>query len=299
MEILTLNRVLPVAEKGHFALGSFAPRYTAMIRAVLRAGQKASSPLIVQVSQRELSRYGISPAEFADEFYAGVKDEKISVPLVLHLDHTKDFAVIEEAIAAKFTSVMIDASDKPLAENIAISRAAADYAHGHRVSIEAELGHIGRADAEATNDVDDEKNYTDPEEARRFAAETRVDALAVSVGTAHGVYMTMRPKIDYERLKAIRALTPVHLVLHGGSGVPAEMMKKAFDLPDGGISKVNIATDLELAMLQALGLPKWIPNAECKTMSRGEIELGRAAMEQTVIEKMTDYVMSRGRARNF
>ncbi len=299
MEILTLNRVLPVAEKGHYAIGSFAPRYTAMIRAVLRAGQKASSPLIVQISQRELSRYGISPAELSDEFYAGVKDEKITVPLVLHLDHTKDFSVIQEAIAAKFTSVMIDASDKPLDENISITRGAAEYAHGHRVSIEAELGRIGRADAEVTEDADDEKGYTDPQEAKRFVRETRVDALAVSVGTAHGVYLTVQPRVDLERLKAIRTLTPVHLVLHGGSGVPAEMMKKAFQLPQGGVSKVNIATDLELAMLQALGLPKWISNAECKQLSRGEIEHGRAAVERTVIGKMTDYVMSRGRASDF
>ncbi len=297
MQMYTLNQVLPVAERGHYAIGSFAPRYTAMIQAVLRAGQKAASPLIVQISQRELNRYGIPPAEFADEFYAGVRDEKVTVPLVLHLDHTKDMAVIEDAIAAKFTSVMIDASDKALDENIAISKAAAEYAHGHRVSIEAELGRIGRADSEAPNDVDDEKAYTDPREAKRFVDETRVDALAVSVGTAHGVYITKQPKVDYERLKAIRALTPVHLVLHGGSGVPAEMMRKAFQLPNGGVSKVNIATDLELAMLQALGLPKWIPNAECDKLSSEEIERGRAAVERTVIDKITDYVTSQGRAR--
>jgi ketose-bisphosphate aldolase len=298
MQIYTLNQVLPVAERGHYAIGSFAPRYTAMIRAVLRAGQKSASPLIVQISQRELNRYGIAPAEFADEFYAGVKDAKINVPLVLHLDHTKDFSVIEEAIESKFTSVMIDASDKPLDENIAISKAAAEYAHGHKVSIEAELGRIGRADSGPSDDTDEEKNYTDPQEAKRFVMETRVDTLAVSVGTAHGVYMTKQPKVDYERLKAIRALTPVHLVLHGGSGVPADMMKKAFQLPNG-VSKVNIATDLELAMLQALGLPKWITNEESKRLSHGEIELGRAAVERTVIEKITDYVMSLGKAREF
>ncbi len=299
MQIYTLNRVLQMAERGHYAVGSFAPRYTAMIRAVLRGGQKAASPLIVQISHRELARYGITPAEFADEFYAGVKDEKSTVPLVLHLDHTKEFSAIQEAIEAKFTSVMIDASDQPLEENIAISKAAAEYAHGHGVSIEAELGRIGRADSEATNDIDDEKAYTDPRQAKRFVDETRVDALAVSVGTAHGVYMTKQPQVDYERLKAIRALTPVHLVLHGGSGVPAEMMRRSFQLPGGGVCKVNIATDLELAMLQALGLAKWIPNAECKQLSPKEIERGRAAVEKTVVEKITDYVTSQGRAREF
>ncbi len=261
--VITLKKGLEQAESAGYALGSFfSPRYTPMIAAVLRAGHKTQSPLIVQISSKELVRYGITPKEFADEFYSCIKSERITVPVVLHLDHTKEMAVIRDAIAAGFTSVMIDASEREFAENVAISKEAAEYAHAQGVSVEAELGMIGTTDFVETDK--DEELYTNPAEAERFVVETKVDALAVSCGTAHGVYMVKQPKIDYGRLSAIRSLTPVHLVLHGGSGVPAEMMAKAITLPGGGVSKVNIATDLELAFLGALGREERMTNEECK-----------------------------------
>jgi fructose-bisphosphate aldolase class II len=295
--VLTLKQALAVAERGGYAIGSFSPRYTPMIRPVLRAGQRTQSPLIVQISNNELKRYTITPEEFAEEFYAAVRDEGISVPLVLHLDHTKDVAVIQAAIAAGFTSVMIDASEKPLDENIAISREVAAYAHARGASVEAELGMIGTTDFVETDR--DEELYTDPQEAERFVRETEVDALAVSVGTAHGVYMVRQPKVDYARLKAIRALTPVHLVLHGGSGVPSEMMAGAIRLPGGGVSKVNIATDLEVALLEALGRTERMTNAECKALPSAELERGRAAVERTVVDKIEHFLSSAGRAADF
>ncbi len=295
--VWTLKRALAAAEKVGCALGSFSPRYTPMIAAVLRGGQQTQSPLIVQISQRELARYEITPQEFADEFYAQLEAQHITVPLVLHLDHTKEFTVIEQAIAAGFTSVMIDASEKPFAENAATSKEVVEYAHAHGVSVEAELGMIGTTDFVETEK--DEELYTDPDEARRFVEETTVDALAVSVGTAHGVYLVRQPKIDYERLKAIRALTPVHLVLHGGSGVPAEMMSKAIRLSGGGVSKVNIATDLELSLLEVLGRQERMTNAECKNLSPEDLAKGRAAVEATVTDKITNFLGSYGRAAEF
>jgi ketose-bisphosphate aldolase len=295
--VWTLKRALAAAEKVGCALGSFSPRYTPMIAPVLAAGQKNQSPLIVQVSQRELARYGVDPHEFADEFYAQVEGQKITVPVVLHLDHTKDFEVIEQAIAAGFTSVMIDASEKPFDENVAISKRVSDYAHKFGVSVEAELGMIGTTDFVETEN--DEELYTNPDEAQRFVEETKVDALAVSVGTAHGVYEVRQPKIDYARLKAIRALTPVHLVLHGGSGVPAEMMSKAIKLEGGGVSKVNIATDLELAFLEALGRKERMSNAECKALTAEDLAKGRAAVEATVSDKMKHFLDSYNRAGDF
>src|SRR5438128_10113244 len=111
--IVSLNPVLAAAERGEYAVGSFSPRTTPMIQSVLRAGQSLHSPMIVQISQKELDRYGLTPAQFADEFYAQVADLAVVEPVVLHLDHTKKFEVIEQAIAAGFTSVMIDASEKP------------------------------------------------------------------------------------------------------------------------------------------------------------------------------------------
>jgi ketose-bisphosphate aldolase len=295
--VWTLKRALVLAEKTGCALGSFSPRYTPMIVPVLRAGQKSQSPLIVQISQKELARYTITPAEFADEFYRQVRDLGVTVPVVLHLDHTKEFAVIEDAIAAGFTSVMIDASEKPFAENVATSKTVVEYAHARGVSVEAELGMIGTTDFVETDK--DEELYTDPDEAQRFVAATGVDALAVSVGTAHGVYVVRQPKIDYERLKAIRARTPVHLVLHGGSGVPTEMVQNAIHLPDGGVSKVNIATDLEVALLNALGRAERMTNAECKSLVPADLERGRAAVEATVADKITHFLGSQGRAADF
>ena len=256
----TLSQVLSTAERGGYAVGSFSPRTTAMIQPVLCAGQAALSPLIVQISQRELTRYQITPSRFAEEFFAQVEEQHITVPVVLHLDHTKEMSVIQDAIIAGFTSVMIDASEKPLDENISITRQVVDYAHARNISVEAELGRIGTTDFVETES--DEELYTKPEEAERFVRETGVDALAVSVGTAHGVYTVRQPKIDMPRLRAIRALTSVHLVLHGGSGVPAELMQAAVQLEGGGVSKVNIATDLELAALGALGRDHYLTDAE-------------------------------------
>ncbi|QHW35262.1 class II fructose-bisphosphate aldolase [Paenibacillus rhizovicinus] len=286
-----------MAEKGKYAIGSFSPRYTPVIQAVLRAAQQAQSPFICQISQKELERYGITPKEFADEFYACLKSEQITVPAVLHLDHTKTFSVIREAIEAGFTSVMIDASEKPFEENIRISKEAADFAHANGVSAEAELGMIGTTDYIETDN--DEELYTDPQEAKRFVEETGVDSLAVSVGTAHGVYMVKEPKIDFARLEAIRELTPVHLVLHGGSGVPAWMIEKAIQLPKGGVSKVNIATDLELSLLEALGRTERMTNAELKALSPEELNVGLAAVEATVLDKISNFLGSKDRAADF
>ncbi|SFI74176.1 fructose-bisphosphate aldolase, class II [Paenibacillus sp. UNC496MF] len=295
--VITLKRALEFAEAGRFAIGSFSPRYTPMIAAVLQAGQEANSPLIVQISHKELIRYGITPAEFGEEFYCQLGELNITVPVVLHLDHTKELAAIAEAIDAGFTSVMIDASEKPFDGNVKDSKEVVDYAHAKGVSVEAELGMIGTTDFVETDK--DEELYTDPREAAEFVRLTGVDALAVSCGTAHGVYNVKQPKIDYDRLSAIRALTPVHLVLHGGSGVPAEMMQHAFRLPGGGVSKVNIATDLELSLLAALGREERMSNVECKSLSPERLAVGRGAVKGTVIDKMQNFVCSAGRADRF
>ncbi len=292
--VTNLNALLAAAERGGYAVGSFSPRYCAMILPVLRAGQSMRSPLIVQISQKELERYQISPAQFAGEFYTRVRELGVTIPVALHLDHTRDFSVIEAAIAAGFTSVMIDASEKPLEENITASRAVVEVAHARGVSVEAELGRITTTDyVESDND---EELYTNPAEAGRFVHETGVDALAVSVGTAHGVYVVRQPKIDYDRLRAIRARTPVHLVLHGGSGVPADMMFAAISLPGGGVSKVNIATDLELAALAALNREDRLTDAQMSALPADALALAREAVERVVKDKIQNFVKSAGRA---
>lgn len=295
--VITLKHALEQAEKHGYANGSFSPRYTAMIAPVLRAGERTHSPLIVQISEKELNRYVITPREFADEFYRQLDLQRITVPVVLHLDHTKGLPTIAAAIEAGFTSVMIDASELPLADNIAATRSVVEYAHARGVSVEAELGMIGTTDFIETDK--DEEKYTDPGEAEQFVRETGVDALAVSCGTAHGVYVVRQPKIDLPRLAAIRSLTPVHLVLHGGSGIPEDMMRSAIRLPGGGVSKVNIATDLELALLTALGREERMTNAECSALPGDRLEIGRQAVENTVAEKIERFLGSGGFARGY
>lgn len=293
--VLTLCEVLGAAQRGGYAVGAFAARYTPMILPILRGARQTASPAILQISQKELVRATIAPAAVAEEFYRAVRDEGITVPLVLHLDHTRDLTTIREAIAAGFTSVMIDASEKPLEENIATSREVVGYAHEQGVSVEAELGRIGTTDFVETDR--DEELYTDPDEAARFVRETGVDALAVSVGTAHGVYTVRRPRIDRTRLEAIRARIPTPLVLHGGSGVPAAMMAGAIAIAGGGVSKVNIATDLELAFLGALGREQRFSDADARALSPAELEPARAAVQRTVEEKIETFLGSAGRER--
>jgi ketose-bisphosphate aldolase len=288
--IIPLKQILAPAQKAGFAVGAFSPRYTAMIRAVLRAAEHLQSPAIVQIAQVELRWYQLTLREFAHAFWQHVEELQPTVPIGLHLDHTQDIELIQEAIALGFTSVMIDASHQPLEGNIATTQQVVTYAHRNGVSVEAELGKIGTADFMESDT--DEEMYTDPQEAATFVAQTGVDALAVSVGTAHGVYLVRQPRVDIERLKEIRSLTDVALVLHGGSGVPAEMVHNAIQLPGGGVSKVNIATDLELGLLAALGRNERTTDKGLNQLSAKDLELGADAVQAVVEEKMINFLGS-------
>ena len=289
--------LLSVAEQGKFAVGAFNPRITAMIAPVLRGGQRMQSPLIVEIAQVELELYQLSVSHFAESFWQAVMEEKPNVPLGLHLDHTKKLSIIEEAVSCGFSSVMIDASSKELQDNIATTREVVEFAHDRGVSVEAELGRIVSGDSIETGN--DEELFTDPEEAAEFVKQTGIDALAVSVGTAHGAYLVKQPRIDLERLAAIRQRTRVHLVLHGGSGTPAELIKAAIQLPGGGVSKINIATDLEAALYKELGCEKRLTEAEFNLYNKEEKDRGALAVQKVVEAKISDFLLSTGRAADY
>lgn len=291
---MRLEEILQNTRKEKYAVGSFSPRYVCMIKPVLEAAQEMNSPAIIQISQKEFNKYGVTAKEFAEEYYKQLKSLKITVPTVLHLDHTKDFEVIKDAIEAGFESVMIDASEKSYDENIEISRFVSEYAHERNVSVEAELGRIGSNDMIETDD--DSELYTDPDEAAAFVEKTKIDALAVSVGTAHGVYTVKQPEVQYDIIKSIRKRTEVYLVLHGGSGVPSDMVINSYCIEGGGISKVNIATDLELAFLGSLGVKERMNNAWSLGLSEKDLETGRKAVCKVVKEKIKDYLCSENRA---
>lgn len=293
-KVENLTTMLENAAKGRYAVGSFSARYTKLIRPIVQAAMNTNSPAIVQLSEKEVVRHKVGVKEFADEFYRVVKELDPQVPLALHLDHTKTLDVIREAMDAGFTSVMIDASEKEYEENAAVTKEVVAMAHPRRITVEAELGKIGTTDFVETDT--DEELYTDPEEAARFCEETGVDCLAVSVGTAHGVYTVRQPKVDYERLEAINQLTKTPLVLHGGSGVPSEMVTKAAQIQGGGVCKVNIATDLELAMLAVVGREGHLTEAELNSYSEEMIEKSQEAVRLLVEDKIKNYLGSENKA---
>ena len=292
---MNLNQILKDTIREKYAVGSFSPRCARLIAPVLETAQALNSPAIIQISQNEFNWFGVTPEEFAAEYFMQLKKLHITVPTTLHLDHTKDPAVIRAAIDAGFESVMIDASEKELQENIAITQSIVALAHPRGVSVEAELGRIISNDKIETEG--DKELYTVPEEALLFVNETGIDALAVSVGTAHGVYKTKAPTIDYGIIKRIKALTPVWLVLHGGSGVPTDIMVNSYMIEGGGISKVNIATDIELAFLTGIGREKRLSNRECNELPDALYEQGATSVHELIRDKIKNYLKSDGKAK--
>ena len=296
-KLYTLKQALDKADGCGYAVGAFSARYTPFVTPILRAAEATRSPVIVQIAQIEMQWYDLTLAEFAKEFWNQLEEVKPTVPVCLHLDHTQPFEMIQEAISLGFTSVMIDASAEELEGNIATTRRVVEYAHARGVSVEAELGRIGTADHLETEN--DEELYTDPDEAQVFAEQTQVDALAVSVGTAHGQYLVKQPKIDLPRIQAIRDRTPVHLVLHGGSGTPADQIHAAIRLPKGGISKVNIATDLELGLLAELDRKERLTDAALCALPAADIARGQRAVQAVVEEKIKNFLLSDNHAQDF
>ena len=281
------------AQSGSYALGSFSPRNTFLIDAIVSAAENVHSPVMVQISSNEMRWFDIKPGEFAEAFFK--RASACSVPVVLHLDHTYDFDTVKAAIDAGFESVMIDGSKLPFDENAALTREVCEYAHARGWAVEGELGNIGGADKLETGG--DERLYTVPEQAREFVRITGVDALAVSVGTAHGVYPTADPKIDFDRLNSIRSIIPqTPLVLHGGSGLPQQTVRRAIKLCGaGGIAKLNIATDLELIFQRVLGIGR-IPNSEIQKLDPALLEAAKAEVRSFVEGRMREYLMSAGKA---
>lgn len=213
-----------------------------MVRAILETAESQRSPVILMGLPPDLTGNGLV---YLAGLVRAVADHH-PVPVALHLDHTDDLEWVRRAIDLGFTSVMVDGSSLPFEENVALTRAAVELAHPHGVSVEGELGHVGGMDLEAQGCA--ESVLTEPGEVRRFVQETGVDALAVSIGTAHGVYRSL-PNLAIDRLAELEAASPVPLVLHGGSGTPEPQLQAAVR---HGICKVNYYADCRIAMAQGL-----------------------------------------------
>lgn len=237
--LVNLKQILEMAEKGEYCIPAFNVYNMESVIGVLHAAEELRAPIIMQVYPRlmkEETGYFLSPSILAAAHRA-------TVPVCFHLDHGPSELEATRSVRYGATGIMLDGSTLPFEDNIALTKRVVDFCSHVDVQVEGELGHVG-----ATSD-DSMDEFTTAADAKRFVEETGVACLAVAVGTAHGRYKKP-PKLDIERIKEIRAATNnTPLVLHGGSGVPDEEIKKAVK---AGIRKMNFATDLCYAFIDCI-----------------------------------------------
>lgn len=272
MALVTLKEVLKDAQQKQYAVGAFNVENMEMIQAVINAAEELGRAVILQTTPSTL-KYAEPELFFAN---VNVLAKKASVPVVMHLDHGNSYELAERALKAGYSSIMIDGSKLPLEENILLTQKTRKLCEEYGASIEAELGSIGGKEDELTA----ENAYTNVEDAKRFVAETGIDALAVAIGTAHGIYKS-KPNIDLKRLEEIRSCVDVPLVLHGTSGVADETVKACIQR---GICKVNYATDLRIAFTK--GVKKVLLTDEDVYDPKKYFTSAREEVKNKVIERM-------------
>lgn len=275
MPLVSGKEILQAAKKGGYAVGAFNVNNMEIVQAIVEAAEEERSPVLLQASQGAIKYAGLDYIVALVRVAAG----KVSVPVALNLDHGTSFEQAMKCIRGGFTAVMLDGSHYPFDENVAIVKKVADVAHAVGVSVEGELGRIGGTEDDISVDAKD-AYMTLPEEAKKFADLTEVDALAVAIGTAHGVYHG-EPKLDFERLSAIREVVDCALVLHGASGVPDEAIKKAVEI---GVQKINIDTEIRQAF--TTGIKKVMAEKPNEFDPRKLLGPSKEAMKEVVKSKM-------------
>ena len=246
--LVSMKEMLEDARENRYALPAFDVSNYDMMKAVLEACEEERSPALlmalgVDLEGRDMNLL-VSMIRSASDYF--------NIPICLHLDHATNFDFIKRAINAGFSSVMYDGSVLDFENNAKNTAQIVQYAHAHGITVEAELGHVGNASvgsiSETGTDTDPGESLTVPEEVAKFVEITDVDALAVAIGTAHGVYQKT-PELRIDRLEEITAVCNRPLVLHGGSGTPDDQMQNAIR---HGITKINIYSDVVGAMNQGL-----------------------------------------------
>lgn len=276
MPLVTLRKILSEAKEKQYAVGAFDTFDPICTEAILTAAEEKNVPVILMVCDYSFDQPN------AELFMSATRARccASTVPVCMHLDHGPSFEAVMKAIHFGCSSVMIDGSLLPFEENIALTKKVVEVAHACGVSVEAEIGHVAGHEGN-TNDGNtaDETAYTRLEDAVSFYEQTGVDALAVAVGTVHGIYKG-KPKLNFELLSAIREKIPVPLVLHGGSGLEPQNYRDAIA---NGICKVNFYTYMSLAGANAA---REYLNAN-KVADFGEaIEAGAAAAKAVVKEHL-------------
>ncbi len=283
MKFVPMLQLLQRAVSEGYGVPSFCVWNAESIEVVLRVAAELKAPVILMNGPGEFDL--LAPRDLGAVAHALA--ERFGVTAALHLDHGNSIVMVEDCLAAKYTSVMLDYSTRPWQENVDALRRAVALAHPQGVTVEGELGVVGQAD-EVSVEGGKQSALTDPDLAADFVEKTGIDALAVSIGNAHGRY-TKLPQFDFERLAKLKEATRIPLVLHGGSGTPEADLRRAISL---GIAKVNVATEAITALRQSLleqwgaGKNLWVPMAQAVAME---------AMAK-VVEKWFHLTMAAGRA---
>ena len=284
MKYLTLAEILKPCVGQGWAIGAYDTCNLEITQAIVDASAADQAPAIIMIypNHTPLAEWPTLLRIIESEV------ERARIPAALVLDHAKTLDQIEYALELGFSGVMIDASLAPLEENIAITRRAVELAHAKGASVEAELGHVGQGDDENQS----QSQLTRVDEAERFVRETGVDAMAVSIGTLHGLYKGT-PHLDFERIAQLRAACPIPLVLHGGSDTPDPDIRRAIET---GIDKINIWTDVRIPFLQNL---KNTLEGSIRKIEVTEAFGAARAVATEVIRKKNQLLGSAGQAAKF
>lgn len=274
MPLVTTKEMLLRAQAGHYAVGAFNVENMEMVMAVVQAAEESRAPVIMQTTPSTVKYAGL------DYYLAMAKAaaERATVPVAMHLDHGDSFELAMQALRTGYTSIMIDGSHDSFEDNIALTRRVTDACAPSGVPVEAELGKVGGKEDDLEGG--DGNPFTDPQQAKEFVERTGVDSLAVAIGTAHGLYKGV-PKLDFDRLSAIRELVSIPLVLHGASGVPDEAVRESIRR---GICKVNFATELRIAFSD--GVKKYLAEDPDAFDPKKYCKVGRAGVVALVKEKI-------------
>ena len=311
MPLVTSKEMFEKAYKGGYAIGAFNVNNMEIIQGITGAAAKLKAPVILQVSKGARS--------YANRTYLMKLVEaaviETGLPICLHLDHGDSFEICKSCIDDGFTSVMIDASSKPFAENIALTRQVVEYAHDRGVVVEAELGTLAGIEDEVNVSAED-SSYTRPEEVEEFVSKTGCDSLAIAIGTSHGAYKFKpgtKPQLRFDVLEEVEKKLPgFPIVLHGSSSVPQEFVEKinkfggnmpgAIGVPEDqlrkaasmAVCKINIDSDLRLAMTASIR--EYLTMHPDHFDPRQYLKPARQAIEDMVSHKIVDVLGCDGKA---
>ena len=312
MPLVTSTEMFKKAYDGGYAIGAFNVNNMEIVQGITEACQEEKAPVILQVSK--------GARAYANHTYLVKLVEAAvaccpDIPIVLHLDHGPDFETCKACIDGGFTSVMIDASSKPFAENIEITKKVVEYAHDHGVVVEAELGTLAGIEDEVKVSHED-SSYTRPEDVQEFVERTGCDSLAIAIGTSHGAYKFKpgtKPQLRFDILEDVEKRLPgFPIVLHGSSSVPQEFvriinenggnMPGAIGVPEDqlrkaasmAVCKINIDSDLRLAMTASIR--KYFNEHPDHFDPRQYLAPGRAAIREMVKHKIVDVLGCDGKA---